>query len=107
MKHGNPRRTNGHRRDALRARVIAAYDDCDICGLPVDKSLRSPDPWSAEVDETIPVSKGGSPYDFANCKLVHRCCNNLKRDKSLAWARAAVRGKATAKATSLPFRSSD
>lgn len=60
----NPRRANGHRRDILRRRVLAAYDVCAICGRPVDKTLRSPHPMSAEVDELIPVSRGGDPLSF-------------------------------------------
>ena len=60
----NSRRANGHRRDILRRRVLAAYDVCAICGRPVDKTLRSPHPMSAEVDELIPVSRGGDPLSF-------------------------------------------
>ena len=33
----NPRNRNGARRRQLRARVLAAYDTCAICGQPVDK----------------------------------------------------------------------
>ena len=36
---------------------------------------------SAEVDEIVPVSKGGSPYDRGNVQLVHRICNQRKSDK--------------------------
>lgn len=102
----NPRRSNSHRRNELRARVIAAYDTCAICGLPVDKSLKTSNPWSPEVDEIIPVSRGGSPYDFKNCALTHRRCNQLKSDKSLEWARNAVQGK-NVKPTSIPFQTSE
>ena len=72
---GNPRRTNGHRRDQVRRRVLAEEDTCWICGEPVDKSLP---PWqhgSPEVDEVVPVSLGGDPYDRSNCRLSHRLCN--------------------------------
>ena len=103
----NPRRSNGSRRDEVRRRVLAAYDVCAICGRPVDKSLRTPDPWSAEVDEILPVSRGGSPYEFANCQLTHRRCNQLKRDRSLEWARRAVRGGADVPVTSVPFAASE
>lgn len=65
----NPRRANGHRRDILRRRVLAAYDVCAICGRPVDKTLRSPHPMSAEVDELIPVSRGGDPLSFKDSLL--------------------------------------
>ena len=72
---GNPRRANGHRRDQVRRRVLREETDCWLCGLPVDKTLKTPDPGSPEVDEVIPVSLGGSPVDRANCRLSHRLCN--------------------------------
>lgn len=31
-----------------------------------------------EVDEIIPISKGGSPLDWNNVQLVHRRCNQRK-----------------------------
>ena len=72
---GNPRRANGHRRDQVRRRVLREETDCWLCGLPVDKTLKTPHPGSPEVDEVIPVSLGGSPVDRANCRLSHRLCN--------------------------------
>ena len=63
----NPRKTNGHRRRQIIARVLAAYNTCHLCGRPVDKTLPAGLPGSPEVDELIPVSKGGSPYQFTNC----------------------------------------
>lgn len=74
----NPRRTNGHRRDQVRARVLREEDTCWLCGQPVDKSLRTPHPGSPEVDEVQPVSLGGSPYDRTNCRLAHRACNRRR-----------------------------
>lgn len=58
---GNRRHANGWRRRQVVARVLAAYDTCHLCGRPVDKSLPPGLPGSPEVDEIIPVSKGGSP----------------------------------------------
>lgn len=84
---GNPRKANGHRRRQLRARVLAAYDTCWICGKPVDKTLKPLDPMSAEVDEIIPVSRGGSPYEWTNVRLAHRICNELKSNHSVDYAR--------------------
>ena len=34
-----------------------------------------------EVDEIIPVSRGGDPYDLENVQLVHRKCNRAKSNK--------------------------
>lgn len=91
----NPRRANGHRRDQVRRRVLAEESDCWLCGGPVDKSLRFtpgkhakncagncdgciPHPMSPTVDEVIPVSLGGDPFDRSNCRLAHRL-HNIQR----------------------------
>lgn len=71
----NPRRTNSHRRNKLRRRVLAEEHTCWLCGQDVDKTLPYLDPMAPEVDEVIPVSLGGSPYDRDNCRLAHRICN--------------------------------
>lgn len=49
----NPRRTNGARRDAIRRWVLATQDHCALCGKPVDKSLKTPHPMSAEVQRSM------------------------------------------------------
>lgn len=75
---GNPRRANGARRDKVRAVVRSWGRPCAICGDPIDYSLPPGDPWSFEVDEIIPVSKGGSPFDVDNCQPAHRRCNQWR-----------------------------
>jgi 5-methylcytosine-specific restriction endonuclease McrA len=82
----NPRRTNGHRRNQVRARVLAEEDICWLCGRPVDKTIKTPHPDSPEVDEIVPVSKGGSPYDRSNCHLSHRRCNRARGNGSTTTA---------------------
>ncbi len=79
----NSRYANGHRRRELRKRVLAEESICHLCGSPVDKTLRrgddgKPHPMSPELDEIVPVSRGGSPLDRANVRLSHRICNELK-----------------------------
>lgn len=76
-------RIGPHRRvyDKNRKRVLASQDICGICGRPVDKSLKFPDPMSAVIDHIIPVTKGGSPDDIDNLQLAHMCCNRAKSDK--------------------------
>ena len=76
----NPRYANGHRRRRLRAQILAEEDVCHICGLLVDTELPHLDPWAAVIDEIIPVSKGGNPYDRDNCRLAHRRCNGRRGD---------------------------
>lgn len=77
----NPRRTNGHRRTQLRRRVLAEGGPCALCHHPVDTTLKTPHPMSPEVDEIIPVSRGGSPYERSNVQLTHRICNQRKSNK--------------------------
>ncbi len=79
--YGSRYSKNGSRRRKIRARLLASSDTCAICGLPIDKALRTPDPMSAEVDEIVPVSLGGDPLDIRNCQLVHRICNQRKGNK--------------------------
>ena len=81
---GNPRRANGSRRTALRRRVAAMGAPCWICGLPIDYSLPPGDPLSFEVDELVPVSKGGAPLDPSNVAAAHRCCNGWRGNRSVA-----------------------
>lgn len=96
---------NGHRRRELRRRVLAEEHVCALCGEPVDKSLTYrtdkhgpkcrgidqcrgciPHPRRPEVDEDIPRSRGGSPYDRSNCRLMHRECNAWKSAMTLREA---------------------
>ena len=64
-----------------RKRIIESQSICGICGRPVDKSLKAPDPMSPTVDHIIPVSKGGHLTDIHNLQLAHWICNRLKSDK--------------------------
>lgn len=87
---GNPRNANGHRRRQVRARVLAEESLCGICGLPVDKTIKTPHPDSPEVDEIIPVSLGGSPTKRSNCRLTHRICNAKRGNGTSASGRHVV-----------------
>ena len=79
----NPRRANGARRDAIRARWRAIGAPCGICGKPIDYELgmvtvngkRRPHPMSFVVDEVVPVKYGGSPTDMDNTRPAHWICN--------------------------------
>ena len=100
----DPRKANGWKRAQLRARVLAAYDVCAICGKLVDKTLKTPHPMSAEVDEIIPVSRGGDPLAWNNVQLTHRCCNQHKSNRSNEWAKRNAAGKTTIKPSTMPFK---
>nr|DAR37434.1 MAG TPA: HNH endonuclease [Caudoviricetes sp.] len=77
----DPRRQFPKLREDLRKRVYATQDTCGICGRPVDATLPAGSPMSPELDEIVPVSRGGSPYDFENLQLTHRICNRRKGAK--------------------------
>ena len=81
MPSSNPRYKNSSQRKKLRSRLLRTQDVCALCGKPIDKTLKTPHPMSPEVDEIIPISKGGSPTDPANTQLVHRICNQRKGNK--------------------------
>ncbi|WP_169171832.1 HNH endonuclease signature motif containing protein [Bifidobacterium oedipodis] len=110
MPHGrnyrDPRRINRQARNLARQRVLTQQVPCGICDRPIDDSIPWPDPMSAEVDEIIPVSRGGSATNLRNLQKVHRCCNQLKSDKSLAWARQKAKGAPALKSTAVPFKTS-
>lgn len=78
----NPRRRSG--RDALARRVRALGEPCWICGLPIDATLPAGHPLAFELDELVPVSRGGSPVDFDNCRGAHRACNQWRQARSVA-----------------------
>lgn len=77
------RYSNGSRRRALVRRVKAMGMPCWICGMPIDAALPAGHPLSFELDELVPVSKGGSPTDPANVAGVHRLCNQWRSNKSM------------------------
>lgn len=80
-KPKDPRKVDPVKRRALRRKVLALYDTCAICGKPVDKTLPAGHPLAPELDEIIPVSRGGSPTDLDNLQLTHRICNERKGAK--------------------------
>lgn len=80
-KKSNPRRANGTRRNRIRDRWRAIGAPCALCGLEIDYSLPAGDPMSFEVDEIVPVSRGGDPLDFDNTQPAHRICNQKKGNK--------------------------
>ena len=92
----NPRRANGYRRDQVRRRILAEEDTCWLCGRPVDKTLHYLHPGAPEVDEVVPVSLGGSPFERANCRLAHRLCNS-RRGNGTRGRKATVEPLATSR----------
>jgi hypothetical protein len=64
-----------------KRKILASQSVCGICGMPVDKSLKYPNPMSPTVDHIIPISRGGHPSDMDNLQLAHWICNRKKSDK--------------------------
>lgn len=82
-RKGNPRRANGSRRSRLRARVAARGEPCHLCGCPIDYELPAGHPMSYELDELLPVSRGGDPLDIGNVAPAHRLCNQRRGNRLL------------------------
>ena len=90
MAKPNPRRSNGSARDKIRARWRSIGAPCALCGRAIDYSLgmvtdprtgrRRMHPMAFVVDEIVPVSHGGSPFDFANTRPAHWICNARRGD---------------------------
>lgn len=97
---GNPRYANGARRTALRRRLASLGGPCHLCGKPIDYSLPAGHPMAFEVDEIVPVSKGGDPLDFGNVAPAHRICNQRRGNRDI------VRQGSRPDAASLPLSTS-
>ena len=69
-----------------RKKILNSQSVCGICGKPVDKRLKYPDPMSACIDHIIPIDRGGHPSDIDNLQLAHWACNRQKSNKILAQA---------------------
>lgn len=98
MPSSNPRYRDPSARAYCRAVLKRRGDPCYLCGKPIDYSLPAGDPLSFEVDEVIPISKGGDPYDCrpgGNCRSTHRICNQRKGAKLVTELRALDRAVIT------------
>lgn len=94
----NPRSSNGAARRKARARLKAEQRGCWICrafGRPdrIDYDLPAGHPGAFEVDELVPVSKGGSPISYDNLDATHRGCNEWRGNKSVQEVLSLARGE--------------
>lgn len=73
-----------HRRlfEKNKKKILATQNICGICGKPVNKQIKYPDPMAPCIDHIIPVSKNGHPSDIENLQLAHWTCNRQKSDKT-------------------------
>lgn len=90
-----PDKTGPQRKEfeANKRKILKTQTICGICGKPVDKSLKYPDPWSATIDHIIPVDKGGNPSAMDNLQLAHFYCNRQKSDKLMMKAEDGAKPK--------------
>jgi 5-methylcytosine-specific restriction endonuclease McrA len=56
-------------------------DDCAICRMPIDFTLKVPHPKAVTVDHLVPRSLGGRTT-LPNLRLAHNRCNN---DRGAGW----------------------
>lgn len=50
---------------------------CHLCGDPIPKDAKHPDPTFGTVDHVLPLAEGGA-HSYANCKPAHLRCNCSK-----------------------------
>lgn len=84
----NPRYADYQGRVNVRRWLRSQYRPCWICRAfgrsgVIDYSLPARHPLSFEVDELVPVSKGGSPTSRSNVDATHRCCNQWRSNRSV------------------------
>lgn len=96
------RNANGHRRRQLRKWLRAQQRPCWICVAfgksgTIDYSLPARHPLSFEVDELVPVSKGGDPLSRSNVDAAHRCCNEWRSNKSVEEVMRIARARRAGK----------
>ena len=77
----NPRYRNPKKRRAMRIRIMRRGDPCALCGKPIDYTLPRGHPMAYELDEIVPISRGGSPIDPDNLQATHAICNRRKGNK--------------------------
>lgn len=88
---------NARAREALKKIVFAGHPPCYLCGLPIDYSLPKGLIGSPEMDDIIPVSKGGNPLDADNLRAVHKRCNGRRGNVDI---NVAMRNERSRKNTS-------
>lgn len=94
----NPRYADYQQRVNVRKWLRSQGRPCWICRAfgrtgTIDYSLPARHPFSFEVDELVPVSKGGSPTSRANVDATHRCCNEWRGNRSVDEVLALAHGR--------------
>ena len=81
-RHTRKARVKGAKIEQVSATKVYERDSyiCGICGEPIDKNLKHPDPMSCSLDHIIPLSKGGE-HSMANTQPAHLVCNLSKGNR--------------------------
>lgn len=68
--------------DAVDRDVVGERDGwkCGICRRKVNRALPYPHPKSPSLDHVIPLAEHG-PHRYANCRIAHLDCNNLRSNR--------------------------
>lgn len=83
---GNERGIYQHNKNILRKTATV----CALCGMPLDKSLKYPDPMSISIDHIIPVAMGGrSTLD--NLQPTHLICNKEKGKRVISLNKEEIK----------------
>lgn len=76
---GNERGIYNHNKAILRKTATS----CALCGMPLDKTLKYPDPMSISIDHIIPIALGGKST-LGNLQATHLICNKNKGKKIIS-----------------------
>jgi 5-methylcytosine-specific restriction endonuclease McrA len=81
-----------------RSQRLAIFDRdhwiCYLCGFPLNKDCKAPDPPAPTVDHIVPIAAHG-PHDASNLGAAHLRCNIEKGDDLPSWwQRPAAFGEA-------------
>lgn len=80
---GPPTPRNDVVRKRARHALAKSRAACHICGLPIDYTLKWPDPMCFVADHIIPLDKGGAD-NLTNMAAAHARCNSTKRARIVA-----------------------
>jgi 5-methylcytosine-specific restriction endonuclease McrA len=84
------RRAKDNRRARKRGAFVAVVNrrhvyerdgwTCQLCGHPVDRNAKVPEPSAPSLDHVLALANGGT-HEPANVQLAHFLCNALKGDR--------------------------
>lgn len=91
IRRNRPDHDGTHRKafECNKKKILVTETICGICGQPVDKTLKYPNPMSPCIDHIIPIDRSGHPSDISNLQLAHWKCNRAKANKLIATSAMA------------------